>query len=220
MKNFEKKVKYLNTLFIYKFRVYDYENNKLKIYYISPDKSHIYLQIDFTSIDGEYLCEVGELYFDNNTLVSKLITGKLFSYPMTMSIKTASKNNFTQTIFKIDSQILLEDLKKYFEVVEQREFEEAHKTGKNVSINDKKFSLFECEYVIENCNTGEFVLISICDVISNAMYTLQNHPLCKTILLSQYKPSYLKKEIKELVSIYLPSDLSNIVMNYYLNLVK
>jgi hypothetical protein len=66
MKNFEKKVKYLNSLFIYKFRVYDYENNKLKIYYISPDKSHIYLQIDFTSIDGEYLCEVGELYFNNN----------------------------------------------------------------------------------------------------------------------------------------------------------
>jgi hypothetical protein len=66
MKNFEKKVKYLNTLFIYKFRVYDYENNKLKIYYISPDKSHIYLQIDGTTVDGEYLCEVGELFFDTN----------------------------------------------------------------------------------------------------------------------------------------------------------
>ena len=66
MKNFDKKVKYLNTLFIYKFRVYDYENNKLKIYYISPDKSHIYLQIDGSTPDGEYLCELGELYFDNN----------------------------------------------------------------------------------------------------------------------------------------------------------
>ena len=66
MKNFEKKVKYLNTLFIYKFRVYDYENHKLKIYYISPDKSHIYLQIDGAPIDGEYNCEVGELYFDSS----------------------------------------------------------------------------------------------------------------------------------------------------------
>jgi len=66
MKNFDKKVKNLNTLFIYKFRVYDHENNKLKIYYISPDKSHIYLQIDGTPTENEYLCEVGELYFDNN----------------------------------------------------------------------------------------------------------------------------------------------------------
>lgn len=70
MENFNKKVKYLNTLFIYKFRVYDYENKKLKIYYISPDKSHIYLQIDATSNDGNYSCEVGELYFaQSNNLI-------------------------------------------------------------------------------------------------------------------------------------------------------
>jgi hypothetical protein len=65
MRNFDKKVKYLNSLFIYKFRVYDYENKKLKIYYISPDKSHIYLSIDLVpNLDKVYFCEVGELYFD------------------------------------------------------------------------------------------------------------------------------------------------------------
>jgi hypothetical protein len=65
MKNFEKKVKYLNSLFINKFRVYDHENRKLKIYFISPDKSHIYMSVDFNKSNGHgRLCEVGDLYFD------------------------------------------------------------------------------------------------------------------------------------------------------------
>jgi hypothetical protein len=65
MRNFEKKVKYLNNLFIYKFRLYEHENQKLKIYFISPDKSHIYMSVDHVMVkDGLYSCEVGELYFD------------------------------------------------------------------------------------------------------------------------------------------------------------
>jgi hypothetical protein len=71
MRNFDKKVKYLNSLFIYKFRVYDYGNKKLKIYYISPDKSHIYLSIDLIpNIEKVYLCEVGELYFDEKRKIT------------------------------------------------------------------------------------------------------------------------------------------------------
>jgi hypothetical protein len=65
MRNFDKKVKYLNSLFICKFILYDHENQKLKIYHISPDKSHIYMSVDhITKDDKGYLCEVGELYFD------------------------------------------------------------------------------------------------------------------------------------------------------------
>jgi hypothetical protein len=67
MKNFDKKVSHLNSLFMYKFRVYDYENKKLKIYYISPDNSHIYISVDIaTSNNQTYCCEVGELYFDKS----------------------------------------------------------------------------------------------------------------------------------------------------------
>ncbi len=65
MRNFEKKVKYLNSLFIYKFRVYDHENQKLKLYFVSPDKLHIYMSVDHVKYNGlGYLCEVGDLYFD------------------------------------------------------------------------------------------------------------------------------------------------------------
>ena len=66
MKNFTKKVKNINTLFIYKFRVYDYKNQKIKIYYISPDKTHIYLVVDNVPTGEGYTCEVGALYFDAN----------------------------------------------------------------------------------------------------------------------------------------------------------
>jgi hypothetical protein len=71
MGNFNKKVKYLNSLFIYKFRVYDRENQKLKLYFISPDKSHIYLSVDYIRYNPlGYLCEVGELYFDEKRKVT------------------------------------------------------------------------------------------------------------------------------------------------------
>jgi hypothetical protein len=65
MRNFEKKLKYLSTLFIYKFKSYDHGNQKLKLYFISPDMSHVYISVD--RVKGEkhvYLCEVGELYLD------------------------------------------------------------------------------------------------------------------------------------------------------------
>jgi hypothetical protein len=65
MINFNKKVKYLNTLFIYRFRVYDYVNKKLKLYFISPDKSHLYISVDgFVNQNNNYQCEIGNLYLN------------------------------------------------------------------------------------------------------------------------------------------------------------
>ena len=67
MRNFDKKVQHLNRLFMYKFSVYDKKNQKLKIYYISPDKSHIYLMVDnIIGVNG-YLCEIGQLYITDAT---------------------------------------------------------------------------------------------------------------------------------------------------------
>ena len=66
MQNFDKKVKYLDSLFIYKFKIYDYEFHKVKIYYISADDQHIYFSID--SIPGRdqvYNCQIGDLFLDD-----------------------------------------------------------------------------------------------------------------------------------------------------------
>ncbi len=67
MQNFDKKVKYLFDLHMYRFKQYDYETIKLKIYLISPDNRHLYLSIDSVSDkDGSYHCEIGDLFFDYN----------------------------------------------------------------------------------------------------------------------------------------------------------
>ena len=67
MRNFDKKVKYLDSLFIYRFRVSEYKEHRLKIYYISPDNTHIYVAIDsIPNENGEYTLEVGDLFFDQN----------------------------------------------------------------------------------------------------------------------------------------------------------
>lgn len=71
MENFDKKIKNLKTLFIYKYKIYDREKQKLKIYFISPDKSHIYISVDHViNTHRMYLCEVGDLYFDKKRKVT------------------------------------------------------------------------------------------------------------------------------------------------------
>jgi hypothetical protein len=65
MQNFDKKVKNLFNLYMYKFKEFDYESIKLKIYFISPDNRHIYISIDnICNGDGNYRCEVGDLFLD------------------------------------------------------------------------------------------------------------------------------------------------------------
>jgi hypothetical protein len=71
MRNFNKKVKALGDLFIYKFRYHDAKSYKYKVYYISLDNKHLYISVDITpNRDKLYSCEVGCLYFNekNNTI--------------------------------------------------------------------------------------------------------------------------------------------------------
>lgn len=65
MGDFFHQVKHLNSLFIYKFRIYDYGKNQLKIYYISPDNTHTFLIVDNSpNEDGSHACFYGDLYLD------------------------------------------------------------------------------------------------------------------------------------------------------------
>ena len=65
MQNFDKKVKYLDTLFIYKFKVLDYKEHKIKIYYISADSRHIYITVDsIPNAENQYKLDLGDLYFN------------------------------------------------------------------------------------------------------------------------------------------------------------
>jgi len=71
MKNFNKKVEYLNTIFIYKFKLYDRLNTTYKIYYFSPDGVNSYLSVNYINNGKEYACEFGDLIFND---VNQFIT--------------------------------------------------------------------------------------------------------------------------------------------------
>jgi hypothetical protein len=44
---------------------YDIRNKKLKLYFISPDKSHLYISVDgFVNQNNNYQCEIGNLYLN------------------------------------------------------------------------------------------------------------------------------------------------------------
>jgi hypothetical protein len=66
MRNFDKKVKYLFNLHMYRFKEYNYETIKLKFYIISADDRHTYLSIDNVyNEQGLFQCEIGDLFFDH-----------------------------------------------------------------------------------------------------------------------------------------------------------
>jgi len=68
MKDFRIKLANMNDLFICKFSVSDYVNNKLKIYYISPDSDHGYLIVNQIQNSAHlHECTIGELYVNGKT---------------------------------------------------------------------------------------------------------------------------------------------------------
>lgn len=87
-----------------------------------------------------------------------------------------------------------EYLKQFFDVEENRYYEHIHKEP--YKINLKKgthwnLTVLDCEYVIENKETGEFHVISVSDVMSSMLLNEAHNPFCKTILVSQYNPRRL-----------------------------
>jgi len=86
-------------------------------------------------------------------------------------------------------------LKQYFEIEENRYFEGADRERWKVNLKkgiSSEFLLLECEYVIENAETGEFHILSVSDDFSHASLNEKENPYCKSILLSQFNPIKVK----------------------------
>lgn len=63
MVDFANKLNKMDKLFICKFSVSDYINNKFKIYFISPDGEHKYLTVNqIQNVDKIYDCVIGDLH--------------------------------------------------------------------------------------------------------------------------------------------------------------
>jgi hypothetical protein len=94
-----------------------------------------------------------------------------------------------------------EYLKDFFEVEENRHFENAHKERFQVQLSKDShpnFLLLECEYVIENLENGEFVILSVADEISGAAINEQSNPFLKKVLIAQYNIKNILTHIKDI----------------------
>jgi len=84
-----------------------------------------------------------------------------------------------------------EHLKNFFEVEENRYFELAHSTRYPIwlqkRINDYD-DILECEYVIENSENGEFVVMTISDSITGIIFSEKRNPYFKKGLVAQFLP--------------------------------
>jgi hypothetical protein len=98
-------------------------------------------------------------------------------------------------------------LKNYFDVEENRFFENAHKERFPVKLNkgiSGDFLMLECEYVIENLNTGEFVILSVSDDLTHAILNERHNPFLKKVLISQFLPKKVLDHVGEYMFKYCP----------------
>lgn len=99
------------------------------------------------------------------------------------------------------------ELKKNFIVEENRFFENAHKERMKIFLKKrtKEFlEIYECEYVIEDKDTGDFWILSFAEQISGCILEEQNNPNLKKVLYSQYIPDQIVHHCKENSYKYLP----------------
>ena len=98
-------------------------------------------------------------------------------------------------------------LKNYFDVDENRFFENAHKERFPVKLNkgiSDVFLLLECEYVIENLDNGEFVVLSVSDDLTHAILNEKSNPYLKKVLVSQFLPKKILGHVGEYFYKYSP----------------
>jgi len=94
-----------------------------------------------------------------------------------------------------------EFLKTKFDVKENRFFSHAHEERFKVNLKkgtSDNFMLLECEYVIENEENGEFVILSVADNLGSATVSERDNPYQKKVLISQFIPDKIKHHSKKI----------------------
>ena len=114
-------------------------------------------------------------------------------------------------------------LKTKFEIEEDTYYDLANIRSYSVKLlNDYTTSdLLECEMIIENEKTGEFVVLSVSDTLTGAILNHQSNPLCKKILVSQFDEVSIKNHLRSPNNfykytpwIYFPSNEFNLDDKY------
>ena len=113
----------------------------------------------------------------------------------------------------------IEFLKTKFVVEEDTHYEDANRTSYPVKLLNElsKSDMLECEMIIENKETQEFVVMSVSDLLTGSVLNHQSNPLCKKILFSQFDREIITKHLRAPENIhkfspwiYFPSNLFDI----------
>jgi len=118
---------------------------------------------------------------------------------------------------------LTQELSERYEVIENRHFENAHFDRQEIKLKKglaKEFLLLECEYVIEDADSGEFWIMSVSDDLGYATMNEKHNPLCKKVLISQFIDYKIKHHVdnnydKYSPWIYFPSGLIDLEQFYH-----
>jgi hypothetical protein len=117
---------------------------------------------------------------------------------------------------------LINFIKTKFETYDDIFFEDANKLSYPVKLLDNSTTsdLLECEMIIENEDTKEFVILSVSDTLTGAILNHQSNPLCKKILVAQYNEKNIKEHLRgEFFNkfspwIYFPSNKFDLDLKY------
>jgi hypothetical protein len=129
-----------------------------------------------------------------------------------------NEHSWNYRYYNIFFKNFIEYLKKKFIVEEDTYFDKANVSYYPVELLNKDTSsyMLECEMIIENKDTSEFVVLSVSDDLTGAILNHHSNPYCKKIIYSQYDEQKLINHIgiqnlkKYSPWIYFPSNLYDI----------
>lgn len=125
-------------------------------------------------------------------------------------------------------ELLIDFLKTKFIVEEDVYYIDANKRSYVIKLlNDTECEILECEMIIENKTTKEYVVMSVADLLTGAVLNHQCEPLCKKVIFAQYDEGNLKDHMwcegalsKYSPWIYFPSNIFDIDSIYHERLEK
>jgi len=102
---------------------------------------------------------------------------------------------------------LTDELKKNHNVSENRYFEGAHYSRMKIQLQKRihdYLELMECEYVIEDLDSGDFWILSVAEQMTGCILLEQSNPHLKKVLYSQYIPDQIVHHTGKNANKYLP----------------
>jgi len=115
------------------------------------------------------------------------------------------------------------ELGKTFEIEENRYFEHAHTIPMPIKLKKAKCDLeiYESDYVIENVESGDFYILTACDVLTGHVIAERENPHLKKVLVAQYIDQIIKHNVENPHTskyspwIYFQSGLTNLEEYFY-----